>query len=61
MFSLASRYKSLGVQRVYSYNWFGTTTGCKSACPFDSGLVNPDGTPRPAFAVFAAKIRNYSR
>jgi hypothetical protein len=61
MFSLASRFKSLGVQRVYSYNWFGTTTGCKSACPFDSGLVNPDGTPRAAYAVFAAKIRNYSR
>jgi hypothetical protein len=62
MFTLASRFRSKGVQRVYSYNWFGATNGgCGSTCPFDSGLVDPDGTPRPAYAVFAAKIRNYSR
>jgi hypothetical protein len=62
MFTLASRFKSKGVQRVYSYNWFGATNGgCGGTCPFDSGLVDPDGTPRPAYAVFAAKIRNYSR
>jgi hypothetical protein len=63
MFSLASRFKSLRVDRVYSYNWFGSENGtsCASSCRFDSGLVDPDGTPRPAYAVFAAKIAGYSR
>ncbi len=62
MFSLASKYKRFRVQRVYSYNWFGATTGdCGSSCLFDAGLVNPDGTPRPVLATFATKLRSYSR
>lgn len=57
-----ARYRTRGVQRVYSYNWFGATTGgCGRACRFDAGLVDPDGTPRPAYAVFRAKLRHYSR
>ncbi len=56
MFTYANRYRRQGVQRVYSYNWFGTTNGgCGRACPFDAGLVDPDGTPRPVYRVFAAK------
>jgi hypothetical protein len=63
MFTLASRFKSSGVQRVYEYNWFGaeSSTACGKSCLFDAGLVNPDGTPRPVLSVFAAKLKNYSR
>jgi hypothetical protein len=63
MFTYASRYKSQGVERVYSYNFFGIENGtsCGSHCRFDAGLVDPDGTPRPVFAVFKAKAANYSR
>ena len=40
MFSFASRYRTRGVQRVYSYNFFGIENGgCGSTCRFDAGLV----------------------
>jgi hypothetical protein len=64
MFTYASRYRSRGVQRVYSYNFFGiedASYGCGSTCRFDAGLVDPDGTPRPVFAVFKSKLAAYSR
>jgi hypothetical protein len=63
MFTFASRYKSRGVQRVYSYNYFGIENGtsCGTRCRFDAGLVDPDGTPRPVFAVFKKKLASYSR
>ena len=62
MFSFASRYRTRGVQRVYSYNFFGSQNGgCATSCRFDAGLVNPDGSPRPVFAVFAARLRSFAR
>ena len=62
MFTFASRYKRLGVQRVYSYNFFGIENGgCGSRCRFDAGLVDADGTPRPVFSVFKKKLASYSR
>ena len=62
MFKLASQFKSRGVERVYSYNWFGVENGsCASRCKFDAGLVAADGTPRPVYAVFATKLKSYSR
>jgi hypothetical protein len=64
MFSFASRYRSRGVERVYSYNFFGIENeghGCGKACRFDAGLVDPDGTPRPVFATFKSKLAVYSR
>jgi len=63
MFSLAGRFKSRRVDRVYSYNWFGVETGagCGTSCLFDAGLVHPDGTPRPVLGVFASKLKHYSR
>jgi hypothetical protein len=62
MFTLASRFKSRGVQRVYEYNWFGVENGgCGLSCLFDAGLVHPDGTPRPVYDVFASKLKSYSR
>ena len=63
MFTYASRYKSRGVQRVYSYNFFGIENGtaCGSGCRFDAGLVDADGTPRPVFFSFKRKLGSYSR
>ena len=63
MFTYASRYRSRGVERVYSYNFFGIETGpgCGGTCRFDAGLVNPDGTPRPVFDVLRSRIASYSR
>jgi hypothetical protein len=62
MFSLASRFRSQGVQRVYSYNWFGIENGgCGSACRFDAGLVDPDGSSRPVYGVFKTKLSGFSR
>jgi hypothetical protein len=63
MFTYASRYRTRGVERVYSYNFFGIENGtsCGRTCRFDAGLVNADGTPRPVFKTFKAKLKNYSR
>ena len=63
VFTYASRYRRRGVERVYSYNFFGLETGpgCGGRCRFDAGLVNADGTPRPVFHTFKAKAANYSR
>jgi hypothetical protein len=62
MFSFASRYRTRGVQRVYSYNFFGIENGgCGSTCRFDAGLVDPDGSPRPVFSVFKSRLRLYRR
>lgn len=64
MFTFAARYRSRGVERVYSYNFFGiedASYGCGARCRFDAGLVDPDGTPRPVFAVFRSRLAAYSR
>ena len=63
MFDYASRYRESGVDRVYSYNWFGIEngTGCGDDCRFDAGLVDPDGTPRPVYDVWRDKLSSYSR
>jgi hypothetical protein len=63
MFSIASHFKSSGVQRIYAYNWTGAESGpgCGRSCRFDSGLTNPDGTARPVYNVFVSKLRSYSR
>lgn len=52
LFSLADRFDSKKkgykskLTRVYVYRWFGETGN------WDSGLVDPDGTPRPALTEF---------
>ena len=63
MFTYATRYRPQGVERIYSYNWFGIENGtsCGSRCRFDAGLVDPDGTPRPVYAVFKSKLASFSR
>ncbi len=53
MFKLAARYqrKRAGMRskitQLYVYTWFGEPRGAR----FDAGLVNPNGSPRPAFSV----------
>lgn len=62
MFTYATRYRAQGVDRIYSYNWFGIETGgCGTTCRFDAGLVNPNGTLRPVYNVFKSKAANFSR
>ena len=63
MFSLATRYRSLGVDRVYSYNWAGIEDGpdCGAGCLFDAGLVGPTGVPRPVYGVFKSRLKDFSR
>jgi hypothetical protein len=57
MFSLARRFRSQGVRRLYVYNWSGA--GCSAR--FDAGLVNPDGSPRPGYTYLRSALRNYLR
>lgn len=40
------------VARLYLYNWTGTDPGAR----FDSGLIAPDGTARPAYGVLKAAL-----
>ena len=53
MFQLADRFDSK--RRATSPRSRGSTStagGASRRARFDSGLVNPDGSPRPAFAQF---------
>jgi hypothetical protein len=59
LFKLAGRYDQRRrglrskIARVYAYSFFGATPAER----FDAGLVNPDGSPRPAYAVFQEYTR----
>ena len=58
MFDMIRRYDK-DVERLYSYNWFGTENGgCDG---FDAGLVEANGTARPALATFRSGLRSTSR
>jgi hypothetical protein len=57
MFSLATRYRTSGVQRLYVYNFTGA--GCSAR--FDAGLTNRDGTARPGYTYLRSKLRDYLR
>jgi Glycosyl hydrolase catalytic core len=52
MFSLARRYRSR-IKRLYIYNWFGQTSRNR----FDAGLVNVNGTARPAYNTVQRTLR----
>ena len=61
MFKLVNRYDTRRrgmrskITRLFVYTWFGEERTAR----FDAGLVNPDGTPRPAFSVFARNARSH--
>lgn len=49
LFSLSSRFRR--VTRIYHYQWQGTRPSPNTG--WDSGLLYPNGTPRPAYYVVA--------
>jgi hypothetical protein len=59
MFRLADRYdtrrrgRRSRIARLYIHEWFGAPAGAR----FDAGLVNPDGSPRPAYFVVRKRMR----
>jgi hypothetical protein len=61
MFKLAKRYsrKRSGMRakitRLFVYTWYGEQFSAR----FDAGLVNADGTPRPALRVFKKNARKH--
>ena len=56
MFDLAKRFKTY-VKRVYNYNYYGTDCSTR----FDAGLVNANGTPRPAYNVYKANLAKFKQ
>ena len=57
MFSLARRYRSSGVDRLYIYNWTGA--GCDAR--FDAGLTTPSGATRAGYDYVRRALPNYLR
>jgi hypothetical protein len=59
MFRLAKRYQTRRagmrskIGRLYVYTYYGASRSAR----FDAGLVNPDGSTRPAYKVFAHNAR----
>lgn len=58
VFSLAKKYRSSGVERVYFYNWTGS--GCGKT-RFDAGLTSPNGETRAAYHTLKKLLPSYSR
>jgi hypothetical protein len=50
MFKLASSNSK--IKRLYVYQWTGATKGAR----FDAGVINPDGSPRPAYNIIKQKL-----
>jgi hypothetical protein len=55
MFDLSKKYDK-NVERLYVYNWFGA-----DCVGFDAGLVNRNGTSRPALAAFKNGLKKMQR
>jgi hypothetical protein len=61
MFRLAKTYSRhragmrSKITQLFVYTWFGAPRGAR----FDAGLVNANGTPRKAFAVFRKGVRGH--
>ena len=56
MFDLAKRFRT-EVKRLYPYNYYGTDCSTR----FDAGIVNANGTPRPAYNVFVQNLARFRR
>jgi putative glycosyl hydrolase len=63
MFKMVSRYDSRlrgmrsRITRLYNYQWTGAPRGAR----FDAGLVNPNGTQRPAYRQFKKSAAKFAR
>jgi hypothetical protein len=61
MFKLVNRYDTRRrgmrskITRLFVYTFYGEERSAR----FDAGLVNPDGSPRPAFRVFKKHARRH--
>jgi hypothetical protein len=55
MFRLAKRFDRY-IERLYAYNFFGAN--CRG---FDAGLISANGAKRPAYDVFRARLRSFTR
>jgi hypothetical protein len=61
MFQLANRYSKRRagmrskITRLFVYTYYGERRSAR----FDAGLVNPDGSKRPAYKVFARNARSH--
>jgi hypothetical protein len=55
MFTLAKKFKRY-VKRLYYYSWGGSNCG-----GFDAGLVNANGTPRPAYFTLQSQLASFAR
>jgi hypothetical protein len=49
------RHRRARIAAVFVYQWFGAPRGAR----FDAGVVGPDGTPRPAYAVLRRHARGH--
>ena len=58
MFTLAKKFDRY-IDRLYTYNWSPSPVCDES--DFDGGLVNVDGSVRPAFDVFKSSLRSFQR
>lgn len=58
MFTLAKRYAKY-IQRLYTYNW--TPSAECAVSDFDGGLINLDGSVRPAYNVFKKNLASFRR
>jgi hypothetical protein len=58
VFTIAKKFQSQGVQRLYLYNWYGA--GCGNTRQ-DAGLINPDGSPRPALQIVKTELPGFSK
>jgi hypothetical protein len=61
LFKLVNRYDTRRrgmrskITRLFVYTFYGEEPSAR----FDAGLVNPDGSPRPAFSVFKRNARKH--
>jgi hypothetical protein len=55
MFAMLKKYDK-NIERLYSYNWFGND--CDG---FDAGLVERNGSTRPAYNVFKTNLKNVTK
>ena len=58
MFTLTKKFKKF-IKRLYTFNWT-PTQNCQTA-QFDAGLINPDGTTRPAYDVIKGQLKNFKK
>jgi hypothetical protein len=58
MFTLAKKFDTY-IDRLYSYDW-SPSSDCNQS-DFDGGLINPNGSPRPAFAAFKSGLKGFKR